>query len=308
MADIRPVAGQARQQAPQLLLAQCLAAEVPVGRRPQLLACSAGGQLAVAAAGSQLLLIDISLTAAAQPCSVALLLGCPANITAVALSSSPHEQWAAALAGSAAHFVPASSKGASSPACGISVPSGTEAWQACAWHPSRPVCALLSSQQLQLASPTPANGSSSGSGSSSIYATIGPRSQASNFGATPVAGRCCLAWLDAPGSGSDCWGQLVVSWELHLELLLFGSGKHAARSGLTSRRAADGACYAAASAAHLAPTLVCKALLLLHRFSFPLLCHFLAAQTGNCWIGASCCQACLESYAGWLLQALTASL
>lgn len=232
MADIRPAAGQPRQQAPQLLLAQCLEAEVPVGRRPQLLACAAGGQLAVAAAGSQLLLLDSSSTAAPLPCSVSLLLDCPASIAAVTVSSSPHEQWAAALAGSAAHFVPASSKGADSPASSINVPSGTEAWQACAWHPSRPVCALLSTQQLQLVSPTPINGgSSSSSTSTSIYATIAPRTQAGSSVGAAVAGRCCLAWLAALGGGSDCWGQLVVSWGLQLELLVFGSGKHAARSG-----------------------------------------------------------------------------
>ena len=234
MVDIPPAAGQPRQQAPQLLLAQCLAAEAAVGRRPQLLACSARGQLAVAAAGSQLLLVDTS-TAAPQP-SISLLLDCPAIITAVAVSRSPDELWAAALAGSTAHFVPARSKGICSPPCSIDVPTAAESWQACAWHPSQPVCALLSSQQLHLASPTPSGGSGTSSrgtsGSMSILATIAPRTPASSSVGPPVAGRCCLAWLDAPGGGSGCWGQLAVSWGLQLELLVFGSGKHARRSGV----------------------------------------------------------------------------
>lgn len=123
------------------LLAQCVAAEVSLARGAcQLLSHVSGSDLAVAAAGSCLLLLRTA-PGGVQPLAVLLECHRGGSISAVAVSSvrGQHRQWAAALEGSAVHFVPLDSSGADAACYGgspsqstttVNAPPGAPGWQA----------------------------------------------------------------------------------------------------------------------------------------------------------------------------------
>lgn len=232
----------------QLTQAKCLATDAVIPGRPgaggHLLAYVAGRRLAIAAVERRLLLLAAAPDAV-KP--VRCLLECPASITAVAASSSEASGvsggalsgvasnagseaalcWAAALAGSEAHFVPleASSSGSSLPACVAKAPAsslpghdGDAAWAACAWHPLQPVCALLAPGQLQLL-----RMAAGLDGGCSLLLTVPePASAARSGGAL----RCSVAWMRRPRCAGAEDGQLAICWGgQELEVLSFGRGE-----------------------------------------------------------------------------------
>ncbi|KAL4422399.1 hypothetical protein ABPG75_008596 [Micractinium tetrahymenae] len=263
--------GSPEAAALQPLLAQCLAAEIelPRSRGGQLLAWVPGTQQLLAAAGTHLLLLQPT-PAGMTP--LAALLETQTSISAVAVSScgdGEPQQWAAALAGSTAHLLPlsvgalggreggreggsdAGIGGSSSGSCSFEAPGAACAWQACAWHPTLPVCALAAPGHLLVVS---AAGSGSDRHSRSSSSSCGasetrkesPQTAAEGDGGSGSAGngrvlatlaagaadaaprRICLAWLDGSGSGGSggggCCKRLVAGWGAQLELFEFGSG------------------------------------------------------------------------------------
>ncbi|KAL4436138.1 hypothetical protein ABPG77_005586 [Micractinium sp. CCAP 211/92] len=260
--------GSPRAAAAVPLLARCLAAEAELPRSTggQLLAAVPGTQLLLAAAGAHLLLLRATPAGVAP---VAALLEAQASISALAVSSvtggDGQQRWVAALAGGTAHLMPlctAASGGtegggaADNDGCSFDAPRTAGAWQAGAWHPSLPVCALAAPGQLLLVSVAGLDGGGQGSNNSSSSCNASPcgmgclhspegqvggsRSGGSNARvlaalATSAAdagqGRCCLAWLCGSSSmESSNFGapglcrSIVLSRGARVELLVFGSG------------------------------------------------------------------------------------
>lgn len=211
---------QAAEPAAAPLLAQCVAAEVSLPRAAgQLLACVPGSGLAVAAAGNSLLLLS------ASPGGVQLLaalLECRTSIRCVAVSSvrGQQRQWAAAVEGGTAHFVPLDASGAD-PAClagsprpsatTVATPPGAPGWEAVAWHPAQPVCALLAPHELLLVAPTGDPGAAAAAAAAAhAVAGAGSSDSEGEEGAAGSGGRKGSTWGGASTARDATWGGASV--------------------------------------------------------------------------------------------------